>query len=79
MLRDVPLLPRFTAASERTRDAEQLARVMREVDIAESDPPPPAGSLTGGVPIVGRGTAGAIRGSNPLAEVLRREKQRRRR
>jgi hypothetical protein len=36
-------LPRFNPV-ERVKDAEQLARVMREVDVAQSDPRPVNGA-----------------------------------
>jgi hypothetical protein len=79
MLGRVPaeLLPRFTAAMEGIRDAERLGRILEEV----GDAPVAVGKATAGgdprrlrgVPAVGRGVSGAVSGSQPLAELLRKE------
>lgn len=78
-------LPRFHAQTEQVKDAERLAQVLREVDVAQSDPRPVNGAGGGdprrlrGVPVVGiRGAGGTSPGSDPLRETMRREGQRRR-
>ena len=79
-------LPRFTAQTERAKDAERLARVLLEVDQAPSDPRPVNGAGGGdlrrmrGFPIVGvRGAGGTSPGTDPMRALLAKEGQRRRR
>jgi hypothetical protein len=76
-------LPRFTAQTERAKDAERLARVLLEVDQAPADPRPVNGAGGGdlrrlrGLPVVGiRGAGGTSPRTDPLRETLRRERQR---
>jgi hypothetical protein len=78
-------LPRFHAQAERVKDAEQLARVMREVDVAPADPRPLNGAGGGdlrrmrGFPIVGvRGAGGTSPGTDPARALIAKERQRRR-
>jgi hypothetical protein len=78
-------LPRFNPV-KRVKDAEQLARVMREVDVAQSDPRPvnaPAVSSPRrlrGVPVVGvPGAGGTSPGTDPVRALIAKDGQRRRR
>lgn len=76
-------LPRFFADLERVRDAQKLALIA--VEVGEETPPQSAPGATAagdwarlrGLPAIGRGCAGAIRGTDPAGEVLRRESRRR--
>ena len=78
-------LPRFHAQHQRIDDERKLGRILLET--GEAAPPKvTAGSTAGGdserlrgLPAIGRGVSGAIRGSDPLGEVIRREHRLRRR
>jgi hypothetical protein len=77
-------LPRFTAQSERAKDAEQLARVLRDVDKAPADQKPVNGAGGGyprrmrGFPIVGiRGAGGTSPGTDPVRALLAKGRRRR--
>jgi hypothetical protein len=60
-------------------DAQQVERILREVDVAESAPPAAGGEASlRGVPVVGRGVAGAIRGTSPHGELVAKKQRRRR-
>ena len=79
----MPPLPRFRAQTERIKDAEQLARVMREVDGRQADPKPVNGAGGGdprrmrGFPIVGvRGAGGTSPGTDPVRALLAKERRR---
>ena len=83
--RQVPPLPRFRAAELKLEDAEQLERIMRQVDVAQSDPKPVNGAGGGsprrmrGVPIVGvRGAGGTSPGTDPVRALIAKDGQRRR-
>lgn len=78
-------LPRFTAQSERVKDAERLAKIVLEVDKAAADPRPVNGAGGGdprrmrGFPIVGvRGAGGTSPGTDPARALIAKEGQRRR-
>jgi len=78
-------LPRFEALLQKHEDARKLAKILLETG-DEEPPPTTKGSSNGGdwerlrgLPAIGRGCSGAIRGSDPLGEVLRREHRLRRR
>lgn len=79
----MPALPRFFAELQRIDDERKLARILLET--GETAPPKQAAGATSGgdwqrlrgLPAIGRGCAGAIRGTDPLGEVLRRERRRR--
>lgn len=78
-------LPRFDP-EVRVKDAEQLTRIIREVDKAPADPRPVNGAGGGdlrrmrGFPIVGvRGAGGTSPGTDPMRALLAKEGQRRRR
>jgi hypothetical protein len=84
-LRGVPQqLPRFVAALQRREDDRKLMAILLET--GEALPVvQAAGSTSGGdeqrlrgLPAIGRGVSGAIRGTDPLGEVIRRESRRRR-
>jgi hypothetical protein len=71
-------LPRAFRRQLEADDRAKVARIVREV--GEEDVAGVAGGTAGGderrlrgIPAVGRGCAGAIRGTNPVAELLRRE------
>ena len=76
----MPLLPRYDPV-RRQRERQAWARQVAEL---EAEPAPPElvrasaaggdGERLRGVPILTRGTRGTMRGSDPLAELLRRER-----
>jgi hypothetical protein len=77
-------LPRFNP-EVRVKDAEQLARIIREVDKAPADAKPVNGAGGGdlrrmrGFPIVGiRGAGGTSPGTDPVRALIAKEGQRRR-
>jgi hypothetical protein len=79
------ILPRFDAELERIEDERRLGRLLLETGEA-APPKTTAGASNGGdwerlrgLPAIGRGVSGAVRGSDPLGEVLRREHRLRRR
>ena len=80
----MPPLPRFNP-TERVKDAEQLARILREVEVRQPDAMPVNGAGGGdprrmrGFPIVGvRGAGGTSPGTDPVKALLWKERQRRR-
>jgi hypothetical protein len=84
MLRGLPpRLPRFDRELQRVEDERKLRRVVLEVD---DDEPDQVVGVTAagdprrlrGIPAVGRGTGGAIAGSDPLAALIAKEGRRRR-
>lgn len=77
-----PLLPRFDRWQERVEDERQLAKVLLET--GEAAPPRNGKPLTRsadghdparlrGLPAVGRNVAGAIRNTDPVQALLRKE------
>jgi hypothetical protein len=73
-------LPRFDAAQQRVADVQQVERILREVDHAESDLPVTGGEASRrGIPIVGRGTGGAIPHTSPEQVLLAKGRRRWRR
>lgn len=77
-------LPRFARHMQRIEDEQKFAKILLET--GEAAPPPTNGASNGGdwerlrgLPAIGRGVSGAIRGSDPLGELLRREHRLRRR
>jgi hypothetical protein len=71
-------LPRFARKLQQIEDDRKLAKILLET--GEAAPPPTKGASNGGdwerlrgLPAIGLGVSGAIRGSDPLGEVLRRE------
>lgn len=76
-------LPRFLRHMQQAEDARKLAEILLET--GEALPVKTASATSGGdwqrlrgLPAIGRGCAGAIRGTDPLGEVIRREGRRRR-
>jgi hypothetical protein len=75
------------AFEERARDIEKLAAILLETGTSVDELQPTAKTVTRaqhhdkarlrGVPFVGRGISGAIRGSDPLRAVLAKESRRR--
>ena len=68
-------LPRAFRRQLQAEDAAKLDRIIREVE--EREPSRSAGVTAGGderrlrgVPAIGRGVAGAIRGTNPVGALL---------
>ena len=82
MLGSVPLLPRFQAASQRIEDDRKLAKLLLAGEAVATRGvigATAAGDrrLIRGIPAVSRGTSGAIVGTNPVAALLRKERERR--
>lgn len=77
------LLPRFFRAQQQAEDRRALARIVETVE--ESAAPVAGGTASGdrsrlrGVPVIDRGVGGTMAGSDPVAELLRTERRRRRR
>jgi hypothetical protein len=75
------LLPRFSAVTERAERARKIAAIVRETECsAESATKTVAqATLAGderrlrGVPCIARGVGGASPGTNPVAELLRKQ------
>ena len=71
------LLPRLRAHSERAEDLRKVARIVIEADSIDVPKTVARATLAGdarrlrGLPAVGRGVAGAIRGTSPHSAVLR--------
>lgn len=78
------LLPRFFRAQQQAEDRRALARILVET-VEESAAPVAGGTASGdrsrlrGVPVIDRGVGGTMAGSDPVAELLRTERRRRRR
>lgn len=78
-----PRLPRFLdLAQQRIEDERRLARILLET--GETAPDAKTVTKTShadparlrGLPTIGRNVAGAMRGTDPVAELLRKERQR---
>lgn len=73
----MPLLPRFTAATERIEDERKIARVLLESESAEVPHTVARATLPGdnrrlrGIPCIARGVSGVSPGTDPLLAVQR--------
>jgi hypothetical protein len=74
-------LPRAYRRQLQVEDQAKLERILAEV--VDEEPSSAAGATAPGdsrrlrgIPAVGRGVAGAIQGTNPVAELMRRESRR---
>jgi hypothetical protein len=75
------LLPRFSKAMQAIEDARKLGQILMETgDVPEVTRATAAGDprRLRGLPAVGRGSGGAIHGTNPLHALLAKERTRRR-
>lgn len=77
-------LPRFDALLQRYEDERKLARILLEADVEEDAPRLVCRSADGhdwqrrrGLPVISRGTGGAIPGSVPLSALLANESRER--
>lgn len=74
----MPLLPRFTAASQRIDDERKIARILLESQAAEVPKTVARATLPGddrrlrGIPCVARGVAGVTPNGDPLLWVMHR-------
>jgi hypothetical protein len=83
---DPRILPRFFRQQEELESQRKITAILLETGHSVDDLDAERGHLKHatpvdteglrGVPVVGRGVAGATPGSNPLAEVLRKEHRR---
>jgi hypothetical protein len=79
------LLPRFYAYTEEVERLRRLERVLREANAAEQPQTVARATLGGdqrrlrGTPIIARGARGALPGTDPVSELLRKEARRERR
>jgi hypothetical protein len=74
------ILSRFQRQMEAMKDAERLTRILLEVGAGEDEPPKVTGQTPvgdwerlRGLPAVGRGVSGAMRGTDPLRALLAKE------
>lgn len=71
----MPLLPRFTAATERIEDERKIAKVLLESASAEIPPTVARATLPGdnrrlrGIPCIARGVSGVSPGTDPAYAV----------
>ena len=74
----MPLLPRYT--DTHLEDERKLARLILETGASVPSNGPGGFTSTDlrGIPAIGVGCPGRIRGSDPLGETIRRDEQRRR-
>ena len=78
-------LPRFHAHHQRIEDERKLAKILLET--GEMAPPAQTAGVTSGgdperlrgLPAIGRGVSGAMRGSDPLRSLIAKEHRLRRR
>ncbi len=76
-------LPRFLAHLQKVEDARKLARIVLEAGGDEEPPKQSAGATSGGdwerlrgLPAIGRGVSGAIRGTDPVRALIAKERRR---
>lgn len=75
-------LPRFLAELEKREDLRRLVKILAESGDDTNEPGPVGGTSGGdwerlrGLPAVGRGVSGAIRGTDPARETIRRDSRR---
>lgn len=74
------LLHRFTRLTDDARAATNIERALRESVVVAIEPGSPAGKKAlRGIPCVANGVSGTSDGTDPIGEVLRKERLRNRR